>query len=117
MTKDITVKEIKEELTEKGIDFDNNAKKDELLALLQQSHENDELVTEDVEEVDYQDESVEEEDEYIVVKDFRDIKDDNHIYREHDPYPREGKATQSRIEELSTKRNKRKEVLIKKVEK
>lgn len=52
---------------------------------------------------------------YVVVKDFTDLKDNNHVYRENDPYPRKGKATKARIEELSTTKNKRKEVLIKEV--
>lgn len=52
---------------------------------------------------------------YKVVKDFTDLKDDNHVYRKGDKYPRKGKGTKARIEELSTKKNKRKEVLIKEV--
>ncbi len=50
--------------------------------------------------------------EYVVVKDFKDLQDENHIYREGDPFPRKGKVTKKRIEELSTTKNKRKEVLI-----
>ncbi len=53
---------------------------------------------------------------YVVVKDFRDLKDENHIYKKGDKYPRKGKGTKSRIEELSSTKNKRKEVLIKAVE-
>lgn len=53
---------------------------------------------------------------YVVVKDFKDLKDNGHIYREGDTYPRKGKkATKARIEELSTTKNKLKAVLIKEV--
>lgn len=52
---------------------------------------------------------------YEVVKDFTDLQDNNHIYRAGDKFPHKGKATKKRLEELSTKKNKRKEVLIKEV--
>lgn len=53
---------------------------------------------------------------YVVVKDFKDLKDNGHIYLEGDIYPRKGKkATKARIEELSTTKNKLKTVLIKEV--
>lgn len=53
---------------------------------------------------------------YIVVKDFKDLQDNNHIYRVGDTYPRKGKSLKKRIEELSTTANKRKEILIKEVD-
>ena len=57
---------------------------------------------------------------YIVVEDFKDLKDHDHIYRKNDIYPREGKnikeIPKKRIEELSSKKNKRKKVLIRYVE-
>lgn len=52
---------------------------------------------------------------YVVVKDFTDLQDDNHVYKKDDKFPRKGKAKKERIEELSTKNNKRNEVLIKEV--
>lgn len=52
---------------------------------------------------------------YIVTTDFKDLQDDNYIYRARDPFPRKGKSTKKRIEELSTIANKRKEILIKEV--
>lgn len=55
--------------------------------------------------------------EYIVIKDFKDLKDNDHIYRAGDKYPRQGKGIKARIEELTTNKNKRKEVLIKEVDK
>lgn len=53
---------------------------------------------------------------YEVVKDFTDLQDDNHVYHKGDKYPRKGKAKKERIEELSTDKNERGEVLIKEVE-
>lgn len=53
---------------------------------------------------------------YVVIKDFTDLKDGKHVYREGDPYPRKGKGTKKRVEELSSTKNKRKEAVIKEVE-
>lgn len=53
---------------------------------------------------------------YIVTKDFTDLQDDKHVYRVGDSFPRKGKSTKKRIEELSTNANKRKEILIKEVD-
>lgn len=53
---------------------------------------------------------------YVVLKDFKDLKDNNYIYHKGDKYPRKGKVKKQRIEELSTTKNKRKEILIKKVD-
>ena len=54
---------------------------------------------------------------YVVVYSrFKDLEDNNHIYRKGDVYPREGlEPTKERIKELSSKKNKIGEVLIKKV--
>lgn len=53
---------------------------------------------------------------YRVIKDFTDLKDGKHIYRVGDTYPRKGKSTKKRIEELSTTKNKRKQIYIEKVD-
>lgn len=52
---------------------------------------------------------------YVVVHDFKDLKDNNHIYIKGDPYPRESnqKVSAARIKELSSTKNKMKKVLIK----
>lgn len=50
------------------------------------------------------------------MKDFTDLEDGRHVYREGDKYPRKGKATKKRIEELSSTKNKRKEAVIKEVD-
>lgn len=54
------------------------------------------------------------EEKYVVVyKAWKDIEDDNHLYKKGDTYPREGlKPTKKRIKELSSKNNKIGEVLI-----
>lgn len=53
---------------------------------------------------------------YVVIKDFTDLQDKNHVYREGDKYPRKGSGTKKRVEELSSTKNKRKEAVIKEVE-
>lgn len=54
---------------------------------------------------------------YKVVLSFTDLQDGNHIYLVGDEFPRKGaNPDKKRIEELSTKFNKRGEVLIEAVE-
>ena len=53
---------------------------------------------------------------YIVIKDFKDLKDNNHIYYVGDKYPRKGKGKSERIEELSTSSNRLGIPLIKEVD-
>lgn len=53
---------------------------------------------------------------YVVIKDFTDLQDKNHIYRVGDKYPRKGKVKNERVEELSSSANKLKTPLIKAVE-
>ena len=57
-------------------------------------------------------------DKYVVVYEiFRDLEDNDYIYKQNDIYPREGLTpTKERIKELSSKKNKIGEILIKKVE-
>lgn len=51
--------------------------------------------------------------EYKVVKDFKDLKDNGHVYRAGDSFPRPSvNVDAKRIAELSTTKNARKEVLI-----
>lgn len=54
------------------------------------------------------------EEKYVVIyKAFKDLEDDNYLYKKGDTYPREGlKLTKKRINELSSKKNKIGEVLI-----
>lgn len=50
---------------------------------------------------------------YMVVKDFKDLMDNGHVYKAGDVFPRlDLNVDESRIHELSTKNNKRGEVLI-----
>lgn len=50
---------------------------------------------------------------YKVICQFIDLQDDNHVYSVGDVYPRAGKqATQKRIDELSSNKNRRRTALI-----
>lgn len=52
----------------------------------------------------------------VIYSRFKDLKDNNHIYKKGDIYPREGlKPTKERIKELSSKKNKIGKVLIQKI--
>ncbi len=59
------------------------------------------------------------EEKYIVVyKKFKDLEDNNFIYKIGDVYPREGlEPSKKRIKELSTEKNKIGKILIKKIDK
>lgn len=53
---------------------------------------------------------------YQVVKEFRDLKDDNHIYLVGDEYPRKGKRpSQERLDELLGSDNKQGRPVIEKI--
>lgn len=53
---------------------------------------------------------------YKVIKSFTDIQDNGYKYKEGDVYPRNGlEVLPSRIKELSTNSNRRKEPMIKEV--
>lgn len=53
----------------------------------------------------------------VVYEMFKDLEDNNYLYKKGDIYPHEGlEPTKKRIKELSTKNNKIGEILIKKVE-
>lgn len=55
---------------------------------------------------------------YKVVRRFKEIEHDGHIYEVDDNYPEEGyKTSKQRIVELSTTKNKCKQIFIEKVEK
>lgn len=53
---------------------------------------------------------------YVVIKDFRDLQDNLHLYRAGDKYPRKGRAKKERIEELMSDKNLAGEPLIAQVE-
>lgn len=53
---------------------------------------------------------------YTVLKDFKDLQDEGHIYQAGEKYPRSGRAKKERIEELSGSDNKIGEPLIKEVD-
>jgi hypothetical protein len=52
---------------------------------------------------------------YIVIKQFKDLQDNDYIYEVDDKYPRKGRAKKARIEELLSHDNKIGEPLIKEV--
>lgn len=55
--------------------------------------------------------------EYKVICAFKDLKDNDYIYNENDPYPREGlKVSKKRINELASDKNKRGKPLIEEIE-
>lgn len=54
---------------------------------------------------------------YEVIKQFRDLKDDNHVYNVGNKYPRNSKkADEARVKELIGKDNAVKEPVIKEIE-
>ncbi|PGU29650.1 hypothetical protein COD66_23380 [Bacillus cereus] len=53
---------------------------------------------------------------YVVLEDFTDLQDDNHVYHQGDHYPYKGQGKKKRIEELSGNENLRGEPLIKELE-
>jgi hypothetical protein len=53
---------------------------------------------------------------YVVIKDFRDLQDNLHLYRAGDKYPRKGRVKKERIEELMSDKNLVGEPLIAEVE-
>lgn len=53
---------------------------------------------------------------YRVIKAFTDLQDNNHKYHTGDTFPRDGvKVSKSRLEELSSNRNRRHEPMIEEV--
>lgn len=42
---------------------------------------------------------------FRVIKDFKDLQDDNHVYRVGETYPRKGRAKKERAEHLATDQN------------
>lgn len=57
------------------------------------------------------------EEKYEVIYKFKDLKDNDHIYKVGDIYPREGlELSKKRIKELSTNKNQIGKILIKKIE-
>lgn len=53
---------------------------------------------------------------YKVIREFKDLQDNNHIYHVGNKYPRSGQVKNERIKELSGYENKRNVPLIKEVE-
>lgn len=113
MSNILKVDEIKKLLSDAGVPFDEKMKKDDLLQLLEESNLTN--IEEDTASSDEAEQLEETQQKYVVVHDFKDLKDNNHIYIKGDPYPRESnqKVSAERIKELSSTNNKMKKVLIK----
>lgn len=43
---------------------------------------------------------------FVVIRDFKDLQDNNHIYRKGDKYPRKGRYKKERVEGLKSHDNK-----------
>lgn len=52
---------------------------------------------------------------YVVIQDFKDLQDNDHIYRVGDEYPRSGRTKKARVDELASENNKIGQPLIKEV--
>ena len=98
----LKVHEIKEKLTELGVEFDDKLNKPELVKLLKDNFNKGESTRK----------------KYVVIHDFKDLKDNNTIYIKGDIYPRraDAKVDDDRIKELSSTNNKIGKVLIKEQE-
>lgn len=101
---DLTVKELKEELDALGIEYNQKAKKTELIEILE---------SETVESVEVAEKA--EPKQYLVIRDFKDLQDKGYVYIKDDLYPRkENKdVTEERIKELMSNKNKIGKPLIK----
>lgn len=107
MKKDEIIKKLKE----LDVQFDSKMTKDELKKLLDET-----LAKGEEEEQTAEKEQAPK--KYMVIEDFKDLRDKGYIYIKGDLYPREGNkdVTKERIEELSTNKNKRGKPLIKEQE-
>lgn len=97
----MTVNEIKQKLDELGIEYDNRARKDDLLKLLNEHSE-----------VKPKEEKTKQKSYIVVYHKFKDLEDNDKVYKKGDPFNHVGK-TKERIAELSTRNNKIGKVLIK----
>lgn len=97
----MTVKEIKQELDRLGVKYDSKARKDDLLKLLNEHSKREVPKKEKPKQKTY-----------VVVHRFKDLQDNNKIYRPGDKYNHVGKLKE-RIAELTSKNNKIGKVLIK----
>ena len=110
MSNTLKVEEIKDKLTDAGISFDEKMKKEDLLRLLEDStqNENDASSSEETQNLE------EPKKKYVVVHDFKDLRDGNIVYIKGDIYPRKADAVvdEERVKELTSTKNKIGRVLI-----
>ena len=107
--------EIKAKLTEAGVPFDEDMLKEELLQLMEENNLNEVEKDTDTTPTDDQEQAKEPKKKYVVVHDFKDLKDNNIIYIKGDIYPRRADSIidEERVKELSSTKNKMNRVLIK----
>lgn len=94
--KNLTVEEIKKKLDDQNIKYDSKAKKEELLALL-----------EDNEPIK----------RYEAIQEFKDLQDGGRVYLKGDPFPDPAakEVSDNRISELLSKDNKQGRPVIKEI--
>lgn len=110
MSKNITVKDIKQQLDNLEVKYDNSLDKDDLLKLLEEAKKKP------PEENNGDDTSkTEEPKSYVAIHDFKDLEDNSYVYLKDDPYPRKGNKNvdEERIQELMSNQNKQGKQLIK----
>ena len=107
--------EIKTKLTEAGVPFDESMLKEELLQLMEENNLNEVEKDTDTTPTEEQEQVEELKKKYVVVHDFKDLKDNNIIYIKGDIYPKRVDAVinEDRVKELSSTNNKINRVLIK----
>ncbi|WP_342515414.1 hypothetical protein [Sutcliffiella sp. FSL R7-0096] len=104
--------ELKEKLTELGVEFDKKATREQLTQLLEQKQaEKNETEETLKEELELEPDPI----TYVVIRDFKDLQDNNTVYIAGDIYPRraESDPDEERIQELLSSNNKIGKPLIK----
>lgn len=99
----MTIKDIKQKLDELSVEYDSKAQKDDLLKLLNEHSE------------EAQDEEPKQKSYVVIYHRFKDLEDNDKVYKKGDPFNHVGK-TKERIKELSTTKNKIGKVLIKEID-
>ncbi|GAA5416195.1 hypothetical protein Pryu01_01227 [Paraliobacillus ryukyuensis] len=114
MSKKMTIDEIKSQLDEKEIEYKSSMNRDELLDLLTSDTE-DEPQQEETAAENEENEQPKEPKQYVVIHDFKDLKDRDIIYVKDDVYPKrvDSEISEERFQELMSDQNKIGKPLIK----
>ena len=122
----LTVDQIKEKLNELGVEYDSDMLRDDLLELLEKHETADTNQEGSSDDTDGQEENKSSEDaeenetekkQYVVVHAFKDLQDNNTVYKAKDIYPRRSDYVpdNDRLEELLSDKNKQGRPVIKEV--